>query len=57
MPMTRLEMEQMLLVDASCSGPKAAPRVQAELNFAVLCGPLVEMVEDRPQFVHFTVKE
>ena len=57
MPMTRLEMEQMLQIEPGCSESKAAPRVRAELNFSALCGPLVEMVEDRPQFVHFTVKE
>ncbi len=56
MPMTRHEMEQMLLVDGS-SESKAAPCVQAEVNFAALCGPLIEIVNQAPQFVHFTVKE
>ena len=53
-PMSRYEMEQALLVD---SGGKAAPSVVGQVNFVRLCGPIVELVDDKPQFVHFTVKE
>jgi hypothetical protein len=47
-------MEQALLVD---SESKAAPSVIASVNFVRICGPIIEIVDDIPQFVHFTVKE
>ncbi|KAK0714452.1 hypothetical protein B0T21DRAFT_375908 [Apiosordaria backusii] len=53
-PMTRHEMEQALLVDSSSN---AAPAVIAEVNFVHICGPVIEVVDDSLQFVHFTVKE
>lgn len=52
--MTRHEMEQALLVDSSSN---AAPAVIAEVNFVHICGPVIEVVDDSLQFVHFTVKE
>lgn len=53
-PMTRHEMEQALLIGP---GAKAAPSVTASVNFIRICGPILEVVDDIPQFVHFTVKE
>ncbi|SPO07346.1 uncharacterized protein DNG_10040 [Cephalotrichum gorgonifer] len=53
-PMTRREMEQALLVT---SGDTAAPSVTSDLNLVSICGPIVEVVDEIPQFVHFTVKE
>jgi hypothetical protein len=52
--MTRFEMEQALLVDADSM---AAPSVTATLNIVRICGPIVEVLDESPQFVHFTVKE
>ena len=53
-PMTRHEMEQALLVDSNAN---AAPTVITNVNFVRICGPIVEVVEESLQFVHFTVKE
>ncbi|KAK4100943.1 hypothetical protein N658DRAFT_559135 [Parathielavia hyrcaniae] len=53
-PMTRHEMEQALLVD---SNSNAAPAVIATVNFVRICGPIIEVVNEGLQFVHFTVKE
>lgn len=53
-PLTRLEMEQALLVDPDS---QAAPTVITSVNFVRACGPMVEIVDESPQFVHFTVKE
>ncbi|KAK4244292.1 hypothetical protein C7999DRAFT_44010 [Corynascus novoguineensis] len=53
-PMTRHEMEQALLVD---SNSNAAPAVIATVNFVRICGPIIEVVDEGLQFVHFTVKE
>jgi hypothetical protein len=47
-------MEQALLVDPDVN---AAPAVIANVNFVRLCGPIIEVVDERLQFVHFTVKE
>ena len=32
-------------------------RVHSRLNIIQICGPIVEVVEDYVQFVHFTVQE
>ncbi|KAI0402243.1 hypothetical protein F4802DRAFT_618082 [Xylaria palmicola] len=53
-PMTIHEMEQALLVDLDS---KIAPSVTAPVRFVQICGPIVEVVGEIPQFVHFTVKE
>ncbi|KAJ2997236.1 hypothetical protein NUW58_g707 [Xylaria curta] len=53
-PMTVHEMEQALLVDLDS---KVAPSVSAPVRFVRICGPIVEVVGEIPQFVHFTVKE
>jgi len=52
--LTRLEMEQALLVDPDS---QAAPSVITSVNFVRICGPIVEIADQSPQFVHFTVKE
>jgi len=54
--MSRHEMEQALLVDSD-SDSKAAPTVTGSTNFVRICGPIVELVDECPRFVHFTVKE
>ncbi len=53
--MTSLEMEQALLLSATPDGK--IPSIVASTNFVKLCGPIVEIVDDHPQFVHFTVRE
>ncbi len=53
-PMTRQEMEQALLVSP---GSSEAPSVVASVNFVAICGPILETVGEKLQFVHFTVKE
>ncbi|KAK0617622.1 hypothetical protein B0T14DRAFT_569112 [Immersiella caudata] len=54
-PMSKYELEQAMLVGAMALTD--APVVDSPLNFVKLCGPIVEVVDDRPQYVHFTVKE
>ena len=53
-PMTRQEMEQALLINGD---QKAAPLVKADERLVKLCGPIIEIVDDIPRFVHFTVSE
>ncbi|KAI0154181.1 hypothetical protein GGR57DRAFT_512483 [Xylariaceae sp. FL1272] len=53
-PMTKYEMEQALLVDSECN---PCPCVIAPENFIRMCGPILEIVDEVPQFVHFTAKE
>jgi hypothetical protein len=48
-------MEQALTV--SLDDIEGSARVLANLNIIKVCGPIVEVVEDYVQFVHFTVKE
>ena len=54
-PLTVQEMEQALTV--SPDNMEGNARVLANLNIIKICGPIVEVVEDSVQFVHFTVKE
>ncbi|EHK42065.1 hypothetical protein TRIATDRAFT_295808 [Trichoderma atroviride IMI 206040] len=51
-PLTLPELEQALVVTIS-----GTYRVSSRLNFIRLCGPIIEVVGDHLQFVHFTVKE
>lgn len=51
-PLTLFELEQALVVTISNTS-----RVSSPLNLIRLCGPIVEVVGDNIQFVHFTVKE
>lgn len=56
--MTIRELEQALLVNTDPREPhRHIRRVTTELNFVQMCGPIVEVVGDRLQFVHFTVSE
>jgi len=54
--MTQYELEQGLLVNAG-SHHHDAPAVDGSMNIVSKCGAIVEVVDSRPQFVHFTVKE
>lgn len=55
MPLTIQEIEQALIV--SREGVEGSAKVIAALNMPRICGPIVEVVDDYVQFVHFTVKE
>ncbi|RTE76813.1 hypothetical protein BHE90_008704 [Fusarium euwallaceae] len=54
-PMTRHELEQAMVINPD--QPDQEPRVNSELNVVEFCGPIVEVIDDYVQFVHFTVKE
>ena len=54
-PLTIQELEQALVV--SREDIKGAAKVIAVLNMPRIYGPIVEVVDDYVQFVHFTVKE
>ena len=54
-PLTIQEMEQALTV--SLDDIEGNARVLSNLDIIKVCGPIVEVVEDYVQFVHFTVKE
>ncbi|KAJ4313612.1 hypothetical protein N0V84_009319 [Fusarium piperis] len=53
--MTRHELEQALVINPDQLDQE--PRVNSELNVVEFCGPIVEVINDHVQFVHFTVKE
>jgi hypothetical protein len=53
-PLSLSELQQALLVGSSTGD---APIVSSLLNIVELCGPIVELKDDQPQFVHFTVQE
>ncbi|KAL2132803.1 hypothetical protein VTI74DRAFT_3372 [Chaetomium olivicolor] len=54
-PLTIHELEQAIVV--STKAHNDAPSVDSSLNIVKLCGPIVEVVDGTPRFVHFTVKE
>ena len=54
MPLKIQEIEQALVI--SREGLKGYA-VIAVLNMPRICGPIVEVVDDYVQFVHFTVRE
>ncbi|EEU34916.1 uncharacterized protein NECHADRAFT_39728 [Fusarium vanettenii 77-13-4] len=54
-PMTRHELEQTLVLNPGQLDQE--PRVNSVLNVVEFCGPIVEVIDDYVQFVHFTVKE
>lgn len=54
-PLKINELEQALLVDVE--DPQSNVRVSCSLNLVELCGPIVEVIDEYVQFVHFTVKE
>lgn len=55
MPLTVREIEQALVV--SREGVEGNAKVISILNMPRICGPIVEVVDEQVQFVHFTVKE
>ena len=54
-PMTTTELEQALLVRPP--DEEAVTKSVSMVDFPSICGPIVEVVDDYVQFVHFTVKE
>lgn len=54
-PLTIHELEQALLVDVE--NIQNAGRESFGLDIIKLCGPIVEVIDEYVQFVHFTVKE
>ncbi|KAL2672527.1 hypothetical protein Neosp_013239 [[Neocosmospora] mangrovei] len=57
-PLTALEMEQALSIDSNLeeelSGP---PQLFTNVSFVQMCGPIIEVVDEKLQFVHFTVHD
>ncbi|KAE8391110.1 hypothetical protein BDV23DRAFT_182821 [Aspergillus alliaceus] len=56
-PMTIFEMEQALFVDSDPDNTSHIPSNIVEQCFLEMCGPFVEIVDGKLQFVHFTVRE
>ncbi|KAK4198875.1 hypothetical protein QBC40DRAFT_229024 [Triangularia verruculosa] len=56
-PLTVHELDQLLALDADELGARTRHQSSVNLNPVELCGPVVEVVDDRVLFVHFTVKE
>lgn len=56
-PMTIFEMEQALLIDTDPEPTAWISSGIATQDFISLCGPLIEIVDGKLQFVHFTVRE
>ncbi|KAI1488247.1 NACHT domain protein [Biscogniauxia mediterranea] len=54
-PLTVQEVQQALIIDLKKPGNLGV--VRGNLNLVRICGPIVEVVDDYIQFVHFTVKE
>jgi hypothetical protein len=53
--LTIQEIEQALTI--SPNDMQGNLKVLASLNIVKICGPIVEIIDDYVQFVHFTVKE
>ena len=57
-PLTIPEMEQALSIDADPDRKlEKVPQVLGKLNFVQMCGPIIEVMGEKLQFVHFTVPE
>ncbi len=57
-PLTTFEMEQALTVDSRPTRePSEPPTLLGNINFLKMCGPIIEVVDEKLQFVHFTVQE
>lgn len=54
-PLTIQEIEQAMIVKMGDMDGDAV--VIARLNPVLICGPILEVVDDYVQFVHFTAKE
>ncbi|KAF4452091.1 NACHT domain protein [Fusarium austroafricanum] len=56
--LTAPEMEQALAVKFHTRGnSKHVPTVVNKFNFVKMCGPIIEVMDEKLQFVHFTVHE
>lgn len=53
--MTIQELEQALMIDFE--NKQSSARISSKVNLVQLCGPIVEVVDEYAQYVHFTVKE
>ena len=54
-PLTIYEIEQALTI--SLDDFEGNKRILANLNIVKMCGPIIEVVDEYVQFVHFTVNE
>lgn len=55
MPLTIQELQQALSIRVGDSSQ--IPQGYSTLNLVLLCGPVVELVDDEVHFVHFTAKQ
>jgi hypothetical protein len=55
-PMTIFEMEQALLVQYADDVSRVPTEIFRQ-DFLEMCGPFIEIVNDKLQLVHFTVQE
>ncbi|KAH7148334.1 hypothetical protein EDB81DRAFT_792040 [Dactylonectria macrodidyma] len=57
-PLTALEMEQALSIDSNFEKELGEPpQLVTNVSFVQMCGPIIEVVDEKLQFVHFTVHE
>lgn len=56
-PLTIFEMEQALVIDPDTDSSNGIPSIMTSVSLVRMCGPIIEVADERPQFVHFTVKE
>ncbi|RSL95801.1 hypothetical protein CEP52_011839 [Fusarium oligoseptatum] len=57
-PLTALEMEQALSIDSNLEKElDEPPQLVTNVSFVQMCGPIIEVVDEKLQFVHFTVHE
>jgi hypothetical protein len=57
-PLTALEMEQALSIDPNPEEELSEPpQLVTNVSFVQMCGPIIEVVDEKLQFVHFTVHE
>ncbi|KAI5867325.1 NACHT domain protein [Durotheca rogersii] len=54
-PLTVQEIQQAWSIDPE--NPEYTSGIHGNLNLVRICGPIVEVIDDYVQFVHFTVKE
>lgn len=58
MPLTIYELDQLLMLELHQGGEDVSHATSSvNLRPVDLCGPIVEVVDECVQFVHFTVKE
>ncbi|KAF7555032.1 hypothetical protein G7Z17_g2472 [Cylindrodendrum hubeiense] len=56
-PLTVLEMEQALSIDFNSEEPSELPQLITNINFVQMCGPIIEVADEKLQYVHFTVHD